>query len=267
MDFTRAQVNSVAWSRHVGEHGAVDDEEYARELFRILTRPLDPDEPVDGYGTGADGIDRHDGFGTEVRVVSIDVVPGPYGAQLDVAFRLDAPPGDDVPPDGRLHLPLDREWREAQGYGGPATYAPEVARQTFRAAGRHVARHRRARREAPEPALPDRATQAEWLRDARQRHPEVEIVVTPDEWEQVVASHHGRQEWLDEEVSELAGSCHRDDRFLVFWEGDLERSVRAELPPVHGTLRQLLAMRAAGPPLAGGAWFAYEPTREDKLPG
>ena len=42
----------------------MEDEEYARELFAILTRPLHPDDPVDAYGTGPDGIDRYDGFGT-----------------------------------------------------------------------------------------------------------------------------------------------------------------------------------------------------------
>ncbi|GAA1935087.1 hypothetical protein [Nocardioides hwasunensis] len=245
----------------------MDDEAYARELFRILTRPLDLGEAVDAYGTGPDGIDRYQGFGTEVWVTSIDVVPGQHGAQIEVGFAFDVADLTDVPPEGSTLLPFAAAWREAQGCVTPALYAPQVAAQVERAAGRHI--ERGARPPEPEPDLPDRATQATWLRELERDHAGVGIVATPDEWEQVVRSHHGRRAWLDEDVSELDGSRHRDDRFLVFWEGHLERSVRSELPPVSGALRALLAMRAAGQPRLGpgDGWFAYRPLEDDELPG
>lgn len=253
----------------------MDDEDYARELFAILTRPLDPDEPRDTYGTGADGIDRYDGFGTEIVVTAVAAVPGPYGSQLEVAFRLDVPPGADAPAEGVFHLPLAQEWREAQGYRGPATYAPDVARATRQAAGRLARSHRDARALPP---LPDRDAQAALLRavfepeweveveddgvvELRREGQAVTILVTAEQWEQVVARHGPRRAWLSEHFSELLASGSRDDRYLVFWEGDLVKSVRAELPPVSGSTRNLNAAHARGP-VAGAKWFAYAPGTE-----
>ncbi|HEV2796795.1 MAG TPA: hypothetical protein VGV65_04190, partial [Nocardioides sp.] len=90
----------------------MDDQEYARQLFAILTRPLDPDEPVDAHGTRADGIDRCDGFGTDVRVTALEAVPGQHGNQIDIAFELDLPDHlSQVPETGSLLLPVDAEWR------------------------------------------------------------------------------------------------------------------------------------------------------------
>lgn len=105
------------------------------------------------------------------------------------------------------------------------------------------------------------------------RHPrsgrELTALVTPEQWEQVLQRHAPRDQLL-EHFSELLASAHRDDVFLVFWDGDLVRSVREELPPVSGTFRALLAMRAAAPPALGpnDGWFAYGPgARNDELPG
>lgn len=250
----------------------MDDEDYAQELFAILTRPLDPDEPRDAYGTGADGIDRHGGFGTEVVVTSVAAVPGPYGSRLEVGFRLEVPAGEDVPAEGVFHLPLAREWREASGYGAPATYAPDVARGTERAVREHISSHG-----AVEPtAVPDRDVQRALLHKALGSFYDVEVVapdrielrragqvewtvlVTPDQWEQVVRRHGRRPDWLQEHFSELLASGSRDDSYLVFWEGDLVKSVRAELPPVSGSTRNLNAARARGP-IPGAGWFAYRP--------
>jgi hypothetical protein len=243
----------------------MEDEAYARELFAILTRPLDPDEPVDSYGTGSDRIDRHGGFGTEVKVTSIDVVPGPYGAQIEIGFALEVPDGVDVPAEGSFLLPVDREWREAQGCVTPALYAPLIATQTERAAGRHVDRHTAARTDA---VVQDPDDLAALVREVEEQHPGTTFVATADEWAQVLRRHHGRRARLFEDVAELVASSHRDEHFLVFWEGELVRSVRATLPPVSGGLKALLGMQAARDrgedPYAGGAWYAYTPVGDEQ---
>lgn len=111
----------------------MEDGAYARELLRILTRPVDPDL-LPGH-LDADWIDRHDGFGTDLRVTSIDVVPGEHGAQIDIGFVLDLPAGSDLPDRGSLLLPVDREWREVSGFDEPQDYAPRVASQLMRNIG------------------------------------------------------------------------------------------------------------------------------------
>ena len=132
----------------------MDDAAYVQELFDILTRPLDPDEPVDHYGTGRDGIDRYDGFGRDVRVTSARVtsarvVAGEHAPMLELGFVLDLP--DDpalagVPETGSFRLPVDAEWRRLSGYDDPAAYAPRVAREVVRRVHEHVRAH-----QAPEP--------------------------------------------------------------------------------------------------------------------
>lgn len=265
----------------------MEDEEYARELFAILTRPLHPDDPVDAYGTGPDGIDRYDGFGTEVHVTSIDVVAGQHGAQIEVGFSLAVPEAEDVPAAGSVLLPFAAEWREAQGHTSPAVHAPWVARDVMRGAGSHHTAHRR-RADPPRP-LPDTEEQHTLLLEVFGFWGEVEevapgrlsvrrppgrrsltVLVTPEQWSQVLQLHDIRRAWLFEHFSELLASG-TDAHFLVFWEGDLVRSVREELPPVDGSLRALLAMQAAGPPKLGpnDGWYAYRPlpTEDDELPG
>ncbi len=256
----------------------MDDETYARELFAILTRPLDPDEPRDSYGTGADGIDRYGGFGTEVQVTSVAVVPGPWGSQLEVGFHLEVPAGHRVPSEGTFRLPLAAAWREAQGYGGPATYAPHVARATEHAVREHLSRRSATGRNVPlartqqhtlllevfgrsydvEQAAPDRFVlgregQARWV-----------VVVTPEQWEHVLLRRGTRRASLSEHFEELLASGFAEDRdeFLVFWEGDLVKSVREELPPVSGSVRGLLRAIERGP-IPGAAWLAYTPGSTD----
>lgn len=252
----------------------MDDEEYARRLFEILSRPLDPDEPVDPYGTLTDRIDRSSGFGTDVRVASIDVVPGEHGNQIAVGFVLDVPAGTDVPPEGTVLLPVAAEWREAQGYLEPASYAPWAASGLMRGVGRHIDSHRG---QSEPVVVPDRETQRALLHDVLGREgdvaeaatgrfvvrrtgsDELTVLVTPDQWEQVVRRHGPRRSWLLEHFSELLASRARDDSFLVFWEGDLVRSTREQLPPVSGHLRALMAMQAEGPAHPRGTWYAYRP--------
>lgn len=268
----------------------MDDEEYARELFRILTAPPEPDlEP--GH-LGDDWIDRQDGFGTEVRVTSVDVVPGPYGAQVDVGFVLEVPPGYDVPAQGHVLLPLDEEWRVLSGLTAPEDYAPRIASRVGRAAREHVVAHTEAPRSDYEP--PARDTQRAILlhvlgqvgtveeqgpgrfvvrREADGDHDDgwdVTVVVTPEQWEHVLRRHGPVRHGGLDHYEEVFASAPEEERFWVFWEGDLTSSTREELPPVKAPrpplreLRRRIAQaRASG---AAYGWFAYDP-RDDELPG
>ncbi|WP_310248431.1 hypothetical protein [Nocardioides sp. BE266] len=266
----------------------MDDEEYARELFEILTRPLDPDEPVDSYGTGSDRIDRYGGFGTEVRVTSIDVVPGPYGAQLEVGFVLDLPPGLDIPDSGSIRLLVEREWRELGGYAEPEDYAPVVAGQVQRGARDHVVLHTEGPR--PDYEAPDADAQRALLMHVLRRWGEVEqpaddryvvrleegfevtVLITPDQWEQVLRRHGPpRDHTFDYYEEALVETGADDERFLVVWEGDFARSVREELPPVASPRpplreirRRIAEAEASGRPYG---WFAFTPRTDDELPG
>ncbi|CAB4961387.1 unannotated protein [freshwater metagenome] len=73
----------------------MDDVDYARQLYEILTAPPGPE--ISTGSLGDDWIDRCDGFGTDVKVRSIVVVPGDHGSQIEVAFVLDLPEDIDVP--------------------------------------------------------------------------------------------------------------------------------------------------------------------------
>lgn len=279
-------VKAVAVGPEDGDDRVMDDAEHARRLLEILTSPLAPEEPVDAYGTGPDGIDRYDGFGTEVRVTTVTVVPGEHGAQIEVGFVIDTPDLPDVPA-GSVLLPFAAEWREAQGYASPELHAPHLARDVMLGAGAHITAHLRGP-ERPHP-LPDADEQHALLLEVlglagvvaemapgrlSARRPrsgrELTALVTSEQWGQVLQRRGARRGRLLEHFNELLASAHRDDVYLVFWDGDLVRSVRAELPPVGGTLRALLAMQAAGPPQLGpnDGWFAYRPgARNDELPG
>ncbi|NYE35544.1 hypothetical protein F4692_000648 [Nocardioides cavernae] len=152
----------------------MDDEEYARELFRILTRPPEPD--LEPGRLGDDWIDRSDGFRTDVQVVSLEVVPGPYGAQVDVRFELDVPAGYDVPAQGHVLMPLDEEWRAASGFVEPEDYAPRIAGRVSRAAREHVVAHTGPPRRGFD--VPDREEQHALLLRVLGRHGEVEHVAS-----------------------------------------------------------------------------------------
>ena len=262
----------------------MDDEEYARELFAILT--ASPGEPVDAYGTAADRIDRYGGFGTEVRVTSIDVVPGPYGAQIQVGFVLDLPHDVDLPDRGTFLLPVDREWRELSGYAQPEDYAPRVAFHTEQAVRRHISAHKP--RDRAHDNLPDRAAQHDLLLAVLGRYGDVyeqgadryvvrrggedrlTVLVSPDEWEQVLRR-NGTPDHVDF-FEETVASTPRDERFFVFWDGDLVSSTREELPPLkipgptlRETRRRIAEAEATGQDLG---WFAYTPGSTDReLPG
>jgi hypothetical protein len=265
----------------------MDDQAYAERLFAILTNPdppgFDPDNP---YRPAEDGVDRSNGFGREVVVESLGVADGPHGAELVVEFRLEVPPGSSwagVPGVGTMRLPLDARWRELSGYDDPAAYAPLVANRVEVAAGSHAQRHRSGVRPAS-PVLPSREEQWQLLLDTLRGEGEVRevapgrielraeeeelitIVVSADEWEQVLAEHA----WGDVEMffGELLGPRQDDERFLVHYNGDLVRSIREELPPVRGRAldREFGRLRAEHPDDRFG-WYAYPPARPEQEAG
>ncbi len=224
----------------------MDDVDYARELYAILTATPDPEVPVGRLGD--DGIDRGDGFGTEVRVTGIEVVPGDHGNQLDIAFVLDVPDDVDVPSEGSLRLPLDAEWREISGYAEPEDYAPRVAARLVHNVHDHVRSHQASRDD--DRVMPSRAEQHALLmevlggqghveeqaadrylvRRPRWRH-DLTVLLTADQWERVLRKHGARRAWLLEHFDELFASTPGEECFLVFWEGDATTSTWARLPP------------------------------------
>lgn len=271
------------------EDASMDDETYAHRLFEILTRPLDPDEPVDHYGMGEDWIDRYDGFGTDLRVTRIDVVPGEHGSQMDIGFVLEVPEGVDVPAEGSLLLPLDEEWREVSGFSEPEDYAPRVATHLMRNARNHISAHDQGPRDAPD--VPPRDAQHAMLLKVLGREGEVAeqgpgryvvrrpgavadlvVVLAADEWEQALSRHGTPQDGAFDFYEELLASRGRDERFVVFWEGELVTSTREELPPaaspppaMREVKRRIAEARASGKDFG---WFAYEPgSPKDQLPG
>lgn len=169
------------------------DEEYLAALLSILTNPaptgIDPEDP---YGQADDGIDRYDGFGRDVTVTGLRVVDGPYGDELEVAFRLMLPVSDGewdgLPDRGVGRMPFEEHWRELSGFAEPAAYAPEVASKVMWAAGEQVRRHRHGgsesrgqeqRRARARAALPDREAQRQLVLTALAGEGEV-TTVAPD---------------------------------------------------------------------------------------
>ena len=259
----------------------VDDEEYAAAMLAILANPsptgIDPDDP---YGQADDGIDRNDGFGRDVWVESVQLTHGDHGAELDVGFRLDLPEElavDGMPSRGSVRVPVDQEWRELSGYQEPRSYAPAVARKVEWAAHGMVERHRSRMRAGPTPTPTPAEQGTLWprlLAGLSEHGNPVEVapgrvelgsstgaitfLVSPDAWEQVVAVHAGND--IELYLDELLAPRQEDEVFVVFYEGDLARSTRANLPPVRGQAqaRRLAEHRAANPGATYG-WSANTP--------
>lgn len=172
-----------------------DDETYVAALLAILTNP-EPSgiDRADPDGQADDGIDRCDGFGRDVRVTGLQVVDGPYGDELEVAFTLGVPDGPDwdgVPPEGATRVPFDAQWRRLNELTDPAAYAPAIAARVVWAAGDHAVRHKqggkgeRARAEwraRAKAALPDRQAQQQLLLETLAGEGEV-TQVAPDRFE------------------------------------------------------------------------------------
>jgi hypothetical protein len=260
----------------------MDDVDYARELYEILTAA--PDREVPPGWLGGDGIDREDGFGTEVRVTAIDVVPGEHGNQLDIAFVLDVPDDVHVPREGSLLLPLDAEWREISGYAEPEDYAHRVAARVVRNVRDHVRAHEASqedRRVVPsrveqhallmevlgqqgqvEQQAPDRYL----VRRARGRH-DLTVLLTADQWELAVRRHGMTRAPLLEHFDEMFASTPPEECFLVFWEGDVTTSTWERLPPAKRPFRPLREMRIQWAAARRGdsdiGWYAHAPRSRD----
>lgn len=213
------------------------DEEYVRELRAILTNP----RPT--------GIDH--GFGRDSWVESVGITRGAHGLELEVTFGVAVPPGQAAPSRGVARVPFDRYWRRLNGYETPAAYAPEVARKVHSAAYRQLSSPERTVER-----LPGRQAQWRLLLDAlaeqgSMREPgpgrvevtmaagdTVTVVVSPDEWEQVLAEHLSYGVGLF--LAELIGPRDEDERFVVCYDGELVRSTREDLPPVRGRAHERL---------------------------
>jgi hypothetical protein len=269
-------------------HTAGGDDAFVATLLAIVTNPVPTGIAADdAYGRADDGIDRWNGFGREIWVESLEVVDGEYGPELEVTVGL-AVPADEtsrIPSRAVTRVPFEREWRRLSGYESPADYASYVAREAESAAVSHVERHRAAASasaaSAPRRRLPARDVQWSLLFSALavEAGPPVEVssgrievrladsddhvdanspvltvIVTPDQWEDVLAAHGWRH--VEMYVAELLGPRDPDEHFVVFYRGALVRSIREELPPVRGTgrARRLGAVRPGG-------WLAVAPPR------
>jgi hypothetical protein len=240
----------------VRDDGTVDDEAYARELLAILTnREPTGIDPADPYGQADDGIDRYDGFGRDVWVESVNVVPGEHGAEVEVGYTFE---GAGTHAHGTTRLAVDAEWRHLSGYDDPAAYAPQVAGAVESAARSDFERARENGDEARlVTSLPDRPTQWRLLLDALADEGEVRtvgpgrlevaittdaesspqlvtVVVTADEWEEVLLD-DGALHDLSLYFADLIGPIDEDETYIVFYKGGLHRSTREKRPPVSGT--------------------------------
>jgi hypothetical protein len=260
---------------------APEDEAFVASLLAILTNPeptgIDPDDP---YGRADDGIDRYQGFGRDIWVESLRVVDGEYGPELEVTVGL-AVPADErwhIPDRAVARVPFERGWRRLSGYESATAYAPYVAQAAEWAASSHVGDHRARHsssvaRESARWPVPARDVQWQLLLAglAAEAGPAVEaspgrievriadghdhadtdgplvtVIVTPDQWEDVLAAHASGQ--VEMYLAELLGDRDPDEHFVVFYRGDLVRSIREELPPVRGSARarEFAAMRGGG---------------------
>ena len=87
----------------------------------------------------------------------------------------------------------------------------------------------------------------------------VEIVMTQDEWDDLVSIMWGDVEPAAQHVRELALNQPRDQRYLVYSQYNLMPSDSPSLPvnPVFARLKELGAQHPDGIPGAG--WYAYKP--------
>jgi hypothetical protein len=273
--------------------GAEEDAFVERLLAIVAKREATGLAGDDPYGQSDDGIDTWHGFGRDIWVESLQVVDGEYGAELEVTVGL-AVPSDEahrVPARTVARVPFERTWRQLSGYTSPAEYAPYVAREVERAATLHVQRHRGAPRsstgrESARWLVPARDVQWRLLLDglAAEGGPTVEVspgrievriadsdgcveagspvvtvILTADQWEDVLMERGSGQ--VDMYVAELLGPRDSDELFVVFYRGDLVRSIREELPPVRGRARAR-RFAAQGP----GGWFTAARPRPQPHP-
>jgi hypothetical protein len=144
------------------------------------------------------------------------------GPSLDDGRRGLCPAGVVVPREGSLLLPFDAEWRQVSGYTEPEDYAPHIATRLVRNIREHVRAHEPSQHDDRD--LPARAEQHAMLLEVLGREGQVEqqapnryvvrrgegddltVLVTPDQWEQVIRRHGLRRASLLEHFDELLAS-------------------------------------------------------------
>ena len=89
-------------------------------------------------------------------------------------------------------------------------------------------------------------------------------MLTPEEWEEVLVDEY--QDDLRLYLAEMLAGPDPDERFVVFYEGSLHLSTRAELPPVRGRARERAwaRLRAEHPPGTTYGWYAFNPNNPDR---
>ncbi|MFC5678205.1 hypothetical protein [Aeromicrobium endophyticum] len=228
------------------------DDERVAELLSALQRLFDADDP-------SDGIDRHDGYGRDYRVVGLRVVPSDDGFDdLEVSVLYG---GQAV----TARLLFDRAWREASGLVDASSCAAYIV-GTWQGArsgeARPPAPHRQA---ASDTTGLWRTLQQSLVRDYvnvnQVSHGRVEVV---DEDGEIVTIHLTPQQWRDfvdqceafaerdsgedawgagdglaialGELDELISSRWDDEEHIMFFRGRPFQSVRPELPPLRSRL-------------------------------
>ena len=237
---------------------------------------IDPADPYRQANDGIDRYDGF-GRDVRVSAVRVVDGPYGDELEVSFVLDLPAgdPSWVGVPTGGSTRVPFDAEWRRLSGLDDPAAYAPQVASSVMRAARDHVVAHRdggrgaRARTEwraRARAGLPDREAQRQlllqtlageghvtqvapdWyevrLRRDRDAEPSalggppetITFVLTPEQWEEVLVDQHRGD--LGLYLAEAIADPDPDERFMVFHDGSLHRSTRAELPPVRGRARE-----------------------------
>jgi len=101
--------------------------------------------------------------------------------------------------------------------------------------------------------------------DALDATPEmITFVLTPDEWEEVLVDQYDDD--LRLYLAETVMDLDPDERFIVFYDGSLHRSIREQLPPVRGRARERAwdRWRSEHPPRPGDGWYAFNPNDRDR---
>ena len=273
----------------------LDDEAYLERLLEILT--------VEDGDESTDGIDRHDGFGRHYGVNSLRVVPSEDGFDdLEAACWLRPLWWLRWRHRRRTYLArvlFDHQWRIDSGLQDPTTFAPRVADAAYFSAIDHdvdpPGERDRVRREIgtvedlwgrlvahlePHGGATDSGTGRLLVVD-REDGETVEVHIMPGEWHEHVVSHElscradsGVDAWergdgLDAALmflDETIGGRWDDETHVVFFRGSFERSVRARLPPVGGSIfegEQVEALGDAEPgAFAEQGAFAHPPDGE-----
>jgi hypothetical protein len=209
----------------------------------------------------------------DVVVTTVQPADGRPWPRTEVSFRFADPPASwRGPIIGSAYLPLAEEWRYASGYEEPADYA-QLAADAVESAAYRLAHPR-------PPSLPLTSRQIDerwaWLIErlalngpvqqvgpgrlvvSKENGTSFTVIVAPEQWAPIA-------EPIDHDSDDPQdfNQFHPDETFLVFYEDNLEWSVRPELPPVRWGAelkREVRAAKARGETNFG--WFALGPGGE-----